>query len=194
MNPRIKPQVKLQVKQRMNYSFQSGTSLIEVLVTMTITAFALLGLLGMQTRMLAYQKDAFDRLAGASAVQQLAERMRGNVLGYAGGNYGFSLHATDTDLTAVPACATTDACTAGEVAARDLAAWGIEMRRRLPGAALYVESPANAPWSAVSVAWAEPMSRSRASGAPDATCQALQQRLSVTLPANYRCFSSRVFP
>ncbi len=173
---------------------QTGTSLIEVLITMTITAFALLGLLGMQTRTIAYQKDAFDRLSGASAVQQLAERMRGNMLGYMGGNYTLTLAPTDNTPSAVPACADANACTAQEVAARDLAAWGIEMRRRLPGAALYVEASAGAPWTAVSVAWAEPMSQARATSAQDQTCQALQRRLSVTLPANYRCFSARVFP
>jgi len=173
---------------------QRGTSLIEVLVTMTITAFALLGLLGLQARTLTYQKDAFDRLAGAMAVQQLAERMRGNLLGYVDGGYALRLTADAATPTSVPGCAVADACTAQEVAARDLASWTIEMRRRLPGAALFVETAAAAPWSAVTVAWAEPLSQSRAASAADPVCAALQARLSITLPQTYRCFSTRVFP
>ena len=66
---------------------QHGLSMIEILVTLTIVAFALLGLLGLQARALSYQKDSFDRKAAAELVSNLAERMRANHLGFGDGNY-----------------------------------------------------------------------------------------------------------
>ena len=61
---------------------QRGLSMIEILVTLTIVAFGLLGLLGLQARALSFQKDSFDRKAAAELVAQLAERMRANHLGF----------------------------------------------------------------------------------------------------------------
>jgi type IV pilus assembly protein PilV len=42
---------------------QRGLSMIEILVTLTIVAFGVLGLLGLQARALSFQKDSFDRKA-----------------------------------------------------------------------------------------------------------------------------------
>ena len=68
-------------------STQSGLSMVEILVTLTIVAFGLLGLLGLQARALTFQKDSFDRKSAAEMVTQLAERMRANHLGFTAGDY-----------------------------------------------------------------------------------------------------------
>ena len=75
-----------------NYStlyrrLQAGLSMIEVLVSLTIVAFGVLGLLGLQARALSFQRDSFDRRTAAEMVAQLAERMRANHLGLTGGLY-----------------------------------------------------------------------------------------------------------
>ena len=61
--------------------------MIEVLVSLTIVAFGVLGLLGLQARALSFQRDSFDRRTAAEMVAQLAERMRANHLGLTGGFY-----------------------------------------------------------------------------------------------------------
>ena len=66
---------------------QAGLSMIEVLVSMTIVAFGVLGLLGLQARALSFQRDSFDRRTAAEMVAQLAERMRANHIGLVSGAY-----------------------------------------------------------------------------------------------------------
>ena len=61
--------------------------MIEVLVSLTIVAFGVLGLLGLQARALSFQRDSFDRRTAAEMVAQLAERMRANHLGLTSGLY-----------------------------------------------------------------------------------------------------------
>ena len=80
---------------------QAGLSMIEVLVSLTIVAFGVLGLLGLQARALSFQRDSFDRRTAAEMVAQLAERMRANHMGLTGGLYApptavvFSPHRRD---------------------------------------------------------------------------------------------------
>ncbi len=61
--------------------------MIEVLVSLTIVAFGVLGLLGLQARALSFQRDSFDRRTAAEMVAQLAERMRANHMGLISGWY-----------------------------------------------------------------------------------------------------------
>ncbi len=66
---------------------QAGLSMLEVLVSLTIVAFGVLGLLGLQARALSFQKDSFDRRTAAEMVAQLAERIRANHMGLVNGDY-----------------------------------------------------------------------------------------------------------
>ena len=61
--------------------------MLEVLVSLTIVAFGVLGLLGLQARALSFQKDSFDRRTAAEMVAQLAERIRANHMGLVNGDY-----------------------------------------------------------------------------------------------------------
>jgi len=166
---------------------QRGLSMIEILVTLTIVAFGLLGLLGLQARALSFQKDSFDRKAAAELVAQLAERMRANHLGFLAGSYTVVF----AQATATPAAVTTCAapCTSAQVATRDLDEWRIELRRRIPGSAAYIQwDPANPSWVNVSIAWVEPQS----TGA-DVNWNPVLAGGAV-IPANYRGYQTRVFP
>ena len=166
---------------------QRGLSMIEILVTLTIVAFGLLGLLGLQARALSFQKDSFDRKAAAELVAQLAERMRANHLGFLAGSYATTFEAATATPGAVTTCAAP--CTSAQVAARDLDEWRIELRRRIPtGGAYAAWDPANPSWVTVSIAWAEPQAAGN-----DAVCDALVGGGAV-IPANYRCYQTRVFP
>lgn len=165
-----------------------GVSMIEILVTLTIVAFGVLGLLGLQARTLSQQKDSADRKAAAEMVEQLAERMRANHLGFTAGEYDLDLKNTDATPGAVTTCATKTACTLEEVAARDLDQWVIELRRRIPGSAAYLAWDAAFPNRlSVAVAWAEPQSKV---DGPDPLCGAI----SGDIPADYRCYRALVYP
>ena len=166
---------------------ERGLSMIEVLVALTIVAFGMLGLLGLQARALSVQKDAFHRRQAAELVAQIAERMRANHLAFLAGRYSLSFDASADAPSTAPACAAP--CTSAQVALRDLDEWRIELRRRIPGAAAYLHwDGANRSGIAVAVAWPEPHA-----AASDAVCDALTAGGAV-LPVGYRCYQTRVFP
>lgn len=173
-----------------------GLSMIEILVTLVIVAFGVLGLLGLQARALSFQKDSFDRRNSAEMVTQLAERVRANHLGFTSGNYGFNFSTATNTPAAISTCAAA-ACTIAEVAARDLDQWAVELRRRMPGSAAYLEWNAADPRSLlVTIAWVEPTQSAAsavATGA-DPVCDDLNARLAAGLSAQYRCYRTSIFP
>jgi type IV pilus assembly protein PilV len=170
---------------------QRGLSMIEILVTLTIVAFGLLGILGLQARALSFQKDSFDRKAAAELVAQLSEIMRSNQVGFNEGRYNRDLEAATATPGAVTTCA--PPCSYTAVATRDLDEWLIELRRRLPAAGAYIRWNIADPTAAVvTIAWAEPLA-STAVAAQDAACVALRGG-GAAIPLNYRCYQSRVHP
>jgi type IV pilus assembly protein PilV len=166
---------------------ERGPSMIEVLVALTIVAFGMLGLVGLQARALSVQTDAFHRRQAAELVAQLAERLRASHLAFLAGRYTLSFDASAEVPATAAACVAP--CTSAQVAARDLDEWRIELRRRIPGAAAYLDWDATSRRGiAVSVAWPEPHAV-----ANDASCEALAAG-GAALPAGYRCYLTRVFP
>ena len=174
---------------------QAGLSMIEVLVSLTIVAFGVLGLLGLQARALSFQRDSFDRRTAAEMVAQLGERMRSNHMGLVGGFYdrdqlGVTLDIDSTTATPALAACATSPCNPDELARRDWVQWVAEYRRRSPASAAYVQwNPADPRSIVVSVAWPEPQA-----AAVDPLCGVINGRLGVAIPANYRCFETAVFP
>jgi type IV pilus assembly protein PilV len=163
---------------------QRGLSMIEILVTLTIVAFGLLGLLGLQARALSFQKDSFDRKSAAEMVSEFAERARVNYEGFRRGLYNADLGPT----AAAPSITACGPCDAAQTTTRDLAEWQTELRRRIPASGAYVRwDPANDTWIDVTIAWPEPQAAMTA----DPACTALGD---ATIPANYRCYRVRVLP
>lgn len=181
------------------HRLQAGVSMIEVLVSLTIVAFGVLGLLGLQARALSFQRDSFDRRTAAEMVAQLAERMRANHLGVTSGFYApptaAYLHRTTPTPVLITSCAIPAACTPTELAFRDWTQWIAEYRQRSPGAAAYLHwVPADARSITVSVAWPEPQ---QTSGVDDPLCAEISGRLGLAagiIPSTYRCFTTAVFP
>ena len=179
---------------QLNCRLQAGLSMIEILVSLTIVAFGVLGLLGLQARALSFQKDSFDRRAAAEMVTQLAEVVRTNHFGLMDGKYavgGFLDAATPTPLLVTP-CAVPGACSYTELAARDRIRWFAELRRRIPASAAYIQWTVGDPRAlTVSVAWPEPQ---QAGAAADPLCVLINTRLAVTIPTTYRCFETAIYP
>lgn len=170
---------------------ESGLSMIEVLVSMVIVAFGLLGLLGLQARALSFQKDSFDGRAAAELANQMSDRIKANMLGFRDRNYIGDMLPTENPM-AFAACATPGQCTAAEIATRDQARWQDEVRRRLPTAATYMvpdnANPAGWPrFVTVTIGWREP---AQAAGLQiaDPIC------VNVGLPADYQCYRTTVAP
>lgn len=57
---------------------QRGTSMIEVLVTIVILAFGLLGLVGLQSRLQLSEMEAYQRAQGLILLEDMANRIAGN--------------------------------------------------------------------------------------------------------------------
>lgn len=162
--------------------------MIEVLVSLIVVAFGLLGLAGLQARSMSFQKDSFDRKAAAEMAAQLAERIRANFDGFKAGNYDVTLTPLDATAAAVPACGDPLNCTAAETAARDWAMWQIDLRRRLPTSGAYLQAPANSAQVNVVLAWQEGQ---QTDGNPDPVCNAAPVNIA---DPSFRCFNWIINP
>lgn len=178
----------------------SGASMIEILVALVIVAFGLLGLLGLQARALSFQKDSFDGRAAAELTNQIADRIRANMLGFRDRNYADDMNPPGDVPLVFGACGNPAACTGAEIAARDQARWQEEVRRRLPSAAVYLQpdnaNPAGWPrFVIVTIAWQEPM-QNAAGGMQvnDLICNDVRANLFAALPLDYRCYRASVAP
>jgi type IV pilus assembly protein PilV len=129
--------------------------MIEVLVSLTIVAFGLLGLAGLQARSMSFQKDSIDRKAAAEMASQLAERLRANYDGFRQGHYNDTFAWNALVPGSIPACQDPLNCSPEEVADSDLATWQIELRRRLPVSGAYLVAPAGSLQMSLTLAWQE---------------------------------------
>ena len=171
--------------------------MVEILVTLTIVAFGLLGLLGLQARALTFQKDSFNRKTAAEMVAQLAERMRANHLGFTSGLYDLNFSVAAPDPVAINECAIVTACSWAEVATRDLNQWTAELRRRLPLSAAYVDfDPLDPRLAEVTIAWPEPtQTGTLATPGTDPICDDLNgPPFGAGLTPFYRCYRTSIFP
>lgn len=167
---------------------QFGLSMIEVLVTLTIVAFGLLGLAGLQARSLSFQKDSFDRKAAVEVAVQLGELLIANHDGFMEGGYDKTLLPATTALDAVVACATPARCTPAEIAARDWALWTAELRRRLPVSGAYLQRGAGSEDLVLTLAWQEGQ---RTSDDADPICDAAPVNIN---DPSFRCARWVLYP
>ncbi len=114
-----------------------GISLIEILVTLLVLSFGLLGLAGLQMYSLQTNNSAYMRSQATYLVMDMFDRMRLNRSKASGGDYDFNAgaslvdHAFDTDADALIS-GDYDAAT---VAQRDLYDWVNLIEDTLPGGA-----------------------------------------------------------
>lgn len=110
---------------------QSGFTMLEVLISMVIIAFGLLGVAGLQAFALKNNQSANLRSAATMLSGDIADRMRANPNAAAfDGSYNQPTLGAYT--TAVAACGTTG-CTATELAQNDLFEWQQRIAATLPG-------------------------------------------------------------
>ena len=116
-----------------------GATLVEILVTMLIVAFALLGIAGLQLGSVRYQQTSQFRTVAYNQAQNITERIRANTSALletvdASAYRAANDYAAATTLPNDPGCGLgTGTCTAAESAQRDLREWRQMLAAELPG-------------------------------------------------------------
>lgn len=187
---------------------QSGVTLIEVLISLLIMSFALLGMAGMQARSMAVQSSAVNRGNIATLISDFADRARSNL---SAAPAVFSVNANWSNQTTPPSEPTTNCdsttCTATERANFDLTMWRRKVRASLPQGSVFV-SGNNQSGFQVTLMWLDKefSTFDSASGATalrtSTTCtsstagSALQTccPTDAAAPAGVRCLRSTVLP
>jgi type IV pilus assembly protein PilV len=119
--------------------YQGGVGMVEAMVAIVIFAFGMLGLAGLQTAALRYQKNASLRSNTAALATDIAERVRSNLEGAKDAS-AYQFTSAYADATAAPPVA--PAIDAGaiptrkQVADRDLAEWAAAAAEHLPDGAV----------------------------------------------------------
>jgi len=107
----------------------TGFSLVELLVAVLIFAIGLVGLAALQLVGIRSNQTAYHRSIATQLAYDMADRMRSNPVGVAGGKY-----TTVTPGSDKYQCENaTSTCTPEQLAAYDLKRWNDELAARLPG-------------------------------------------------------------
>lgn len=126
-----------------NIRSQSGFSLIEVLVSVVVLSFGLLGMVGLQAAALQGNRDARLQSTAVSLARELAEMMRGNkdvALLTAANPYlgGFSSPLTPSTTSYCLTVGTTACTTPTAIANAQMTEWLARVDAELPGAQVAV--------------------------------------------------------
>jgi type IV pilus assembly protein PilV len=169
-------------------SFQSGLSMVEIMVSIIIMAVGLLGLAGLQMNAMKYQKSSSQRSEASDAAYDLSERMRANAAfrdTYLSPNNTYATGAVP--ITASDAsCGLVSSCTGATIAQNDLNNWYRTVQRRLVGGSgsLVTVPGATIPTYDVTLMWIE-----QGFTSTDASCPA-----GSATPVGVRCFTYRFTP
>lgn len=175
---------------------QSGLSLIESLVSLLVLALGILGLAGVQTRLLVETRTANYRATAIGLIDDLTNRIALNRTAALAGNYNFAWAAAAT----VAQDCVTATCNGAQLAQSDLNRWRAAVARSLPGSDASVFLSANDNRQiGIAVSWtANESSKATAGSAADAAYNApflvTAANSGVACPANSICHIVYVQP
>ncbi len=133
-----------------------GSSLIEVLVALLLSAIGMLGLAGVLAASVTVAKIGEHRTTAAMLASDLGDRLQASVEEARSGGFddasGFD---PNTPVDPADDCANPRACTSNERAAREMAQWRSRLRTSLPGGDGYVRYDEATEHVDVWVAWLE---------------------------------------
>lgn len=180
---------------------QRGVGMIEVLIAVTISAFALLGLAGLQVASLRYQKVANFRSLASQYGADMTDRIRANASAVTASsatnraNYQTTDQYSTSPPSTVPACAGNPpaACASPQaVADKDIYQWRLALNNAMAGGWGTVSAyDAVARTVTVTVYFNEP--DKALAGAADPNCNAAVFSSGVDQKA-IRCFTTTVTP
>lgn len=174
-----------------------GVSLIEVLVSILISAVGLLALAGANVSSVRYTKMSQYRGTAALLANDIGERMRANKLGRASYDFqakDFAGQATVVTPTSAELCnsytRTPAPCTAAEIANYDLKTWLVLVRDQLPNGSAFIAAQAAQSAADVWIVWRDPS----VADASDSPTKALEcpNALTVSADPSVRCSYFRI--
>ncbi|WP_425499972.1 type IV pilus modification protein PilV [Propionivibrio limicola] len=152
-----------------NKANSSGFSLIEVLVTVAIVSFGLMGLISLMLKSLQANATSGLRTMAVAQAYDMADRMRANMAGIKDGSYNAivppgssstcpiningNVGVATSTLGSCGAC--TSACTAAQIAQRDACIWHEQNSKLLPKGSGAVCKDGSSSWYAISISWDE---------------------------------------
>lgn len=119
---------------------QSGTTMMEVVVSLFVISFGMLGMAGVQGVSLRGNQNAYYRTMATTFTTDIIERMVANKDAVDTGGYD------DVTGAATANCFTTVGCTSTQMAAQDVLDWSASVTATLPGGSAVVcidSSPAD---------------------------------------------------
>lgn len=155
----------------------SGFSLIEVLITILVVSFGLLGMAALILSGARSNNIAHYRSIASKQTEDIADRMRANLAGVTAGSY----NALTATIPASDDCLT-NTCNATQVAAYDHAQWNTANSGLLPGGMGTVNGNVAAGFL-ITLMWTE----KEMNGEADPACPG-------GMPVNTRCFLTRFSP
>lgn len=168
---------KLNLRRRINNHKQNGFSMLEVLVTILVVSFGLLGMAALLTTGLRSNNTAHYRSIATQQTLDIADRMRANLAGVRTGTY-------DALAAIIPVsndCVAAN-CNAAQMSTYDHAQWNTANSVLLPGGAGIVAGNLAAGFL-ITLSWIE----KEMGGVADPACP-------VGTPVNTRCFLTRFSP
>jgi type IV pilus assembly protein PilV len=116
--------------------------MIEVLVTILILSFGMLGIAGMMLRSIESGAISTSRSIAAWQANEMADRMRANLAGLRAGNYASMSY---TAVSACPSACLTAKCSSSDQADFDFCMWNAQNQKVLPlGRGSVEQSPGGA--------------------------------------------------
>lgn len=119
---------KIQISEKRRRHYAAGFSMIEILVTLTVTAVALLGAAGLQMRALRTGQSSQARTQAILMASDMAERMEVNKTAAVAGSYAYT---SGTSIPSPTDCSTTN-CSSAQLAQYDLSQWNTQIQALLP--------------------------------------------------------------
>ncbi|PCI74652.1 MAG: type IV pilus modification protein PilV [SAR86 cluster bacterium] len=107
-------------------SRHSGSTLIEVLVSLLVLSFGMLGMAGVQGVSLRGNQAAYFRTMATTISVDIIERMRANIVGVDDGDYD------DATGAATANCFTAIGCSSAQMATQDILDWSATVAAALP--------------------------------------------------------------
>jgi type IV pilus assembly protein PilV len=117
-------------KRHKSWSAARGFTMLEVLISIVVIAFGLLGIAGLQAFAIKNNHSASLRITATSMANDMIDRMKANYIAVMNGDYN-KPNSADYG-TAVASCLTTAGCTSQQLAQNDLNEWSQRLAASLP--------------------------------------------------------------
>lgn len=159
--------------------YQSGFSLLEVLISLVVLSVGLLGMAGLMSTTLKSNDSAYMRTQATVEAYNILDRMRANNSAVTSGNYIYGMPSAPSAASHPPAACTgiSAACSGAQLANYDIGYWEYDLATRLPdGRGSISTAPiANGTGTdvVIRVLWNDSRASRALNGAPNATTLSL---------------------